>query len=39
MSSIDRIIRISWSVKLGQMNVFGYLESCRYRYHLQTADI
>jgi len=26
-------------LKLGQMNVFGYLESCRYRYHLQTADI
>ncbi len=23
----------------GAMNIFGYLESCRYRYHLQTADI
>lgn len=21
------------------MNIFGYLESCRFRYHLQTADI
>ncbi len=23
----------------GQMDVFGYLESCKYRYHLDTADI
>jgi sugar phosphate isomerase/epimerase len=23
----------------GQMDVFGYLESCRYRYHLSTADL
>ena len=23
----------------GSMNVFGYLESCRYRYHLDTADL
>ncbi len=26
-------------IAAGQMNVFGYLESCRYRYHLNTADI
>jgi sugar phosphate isomerase/epimerase len=23
----------------GKMDLFGYLESCRYRYHLQSADI
>lgn len=23
----------------GKMDLFGYLESCKYRYHLQTADI
>lgn len=23
----------------GQIDIFGYLESCRYRYHLDTADI
>jgi sugar phosphate isomerase/epimerase len=23
----------------GKMDLFGYLETCRYRYHLQTADI
>src|SRR5436309_558372 len=23
----------------GTVDVFGYLESCRYRYHLDTADI
>src|SRR5476649_2672301 len=23
----------------GTMDVFGYLEACRYRYHLNTADI
>ncbi len=26
-------------VQSGAMNVFGYLESCRYRYHLDTADL
>ncbi len=26
-------------VHAGAMNVFGYLESCRYRYHLRTADL
>ena len=26
-------------VRSGRMNVFGYLESCKYRYHLRTADI
>ena len=26
-------------LKAGQMDVFGYLESCRYRYHLDAADI
>ena len=23
----------------GMIDLFGYLESCRYRYHLHTADI
>jgi len=23
----------------GKIDLFGYLESCKYRYHLQTADI
>jgi hypothetical protein len=23
----------------GAIDLFGYLESCRYRYHLDTADI
>ncbi|MHB9034086.1 MAG: sugar phosphate isomerase/epimerase family protein [Anaerolineae bacterium] len=26
-------------LKLHQMDVFGYLETCKYRYHLSTADI
>jgi hypothetical protein len=26
-------------LKAGAIDLFGYLESCRYRYHLQTADI
>ncbi len=26
-------------LRAGQMDVFGYLESCKYRYGLQTADI
>ena len=26
-------------LKRGQMDLFGYLESCRYRYHLASADI
>lgn len=26
-------------VRSGRMDVFGYLESCKYRYHLRTADI
>jgi len=26
-------------LKRQQMDIFGYLESCRYRYHLDTADI
>jgi sugar phosphate isomerase/epimerase len=26
-------------VASGEMSIFGYLESCRYRYHLDTADI
>jgi sugar phosphate isomerase/epimerase len=26
-------------VAQGAMNIFGYLESCRYRYHLDTADV
>jgi sugar phosphate isomerase/epimerase len=25
--------------KKGQIELFGYLESCKYRYHLETADI
>src|SRR5579862_8272699 len=27
------------AVAEGSMDVFGYLEACRYRYHLNTADI
>jgi sugar phosphate isomerase/epimerase len=27
------------SITSGVMDVFGYLEACRYRYHLRTADI
>ena len=26
-------------LEAGMIDVFGYLESCRYRYHLDTADI
>ena len=26
-------------IRQGMMDVFGYLEACRYRYHLDTADI
>ncbi len=26
-------------LRAGQMDLFGYLESCKYRYHLQSADI
>ncbi len=26
-------------LEAGQIDLFGYLESCRYRYHLDTADI
>ena len=26
-------------LRRGQMDLFGYLESCRYRYHLDLADI
>ncbi len=27
------------TIAAGKMDVFGYLESCKYRYRLDTADI